>query len=81
MGEHLRDVAGRLEPDLREIQEPQTLIPIVVVLAVGLETVGRGGDENPPVALHNVVAAALAKARRCAWLPALNSKITTRCST
>ena len=53
-GEHLGHVAGRLEPDLRRIQEEQALVPVVVVLAVGLEAVGRSRDGNAAVALDGV---------------------------
>ena len=50
MGEHLRHVAGRLQPDLRRIEEQQPLIPAVVVLSVGLQAVGRRDDCEPAVA-------------------------------
>ena len=35
-GEHLRQVAGRLKPDLRRIEKKKALVPAVVVLAVWL---------------------------------------------
>ena len=46
-GDHLRHVIRRLSPHLRRRKEEQALIPVVVILLVRLETVGRAGDGNP----------------------------------
>ena len=44
--EHLRDIAGRLEPGLRRVEEQQALVPSVVVLPLALEAVGAADDRD-----------------------------------
>lgn len=53
-GEHLGNVARGLEPDVRRVEEEQALVPVVVVLAIGLEAVGGGDDRDAAVALDGV---------------------------
>src|SRR5581483_10824236 len=49
--DQLRHISGRLQPDLRWVEEEQALVPAVVVLAIGLQAVGGGNKWQAAVAL------------------------------
>ena len=47
---HPRDITGRLQPDLRRVQEQQPLVPIIVILAIRLQAVRGGADGQTAIA-------------------------------